>query len=183
MVVHSQYCCGIFWGHPLRVLLLVVVSFLTACATSSPPQSQEEILRKAEAQIATKRQEQLAANRAETDRRNHLILLEEARGGSIVVCENKAACDKAYALTKLFIRQNSETKIQLIDETLIESFNPMDEGQIAINAMKAPGVGDRSTIQIQVNCRDSIRVNSVLCLIKKRATYLNYRAFMDNAIK
>lgn len=81
--------------------------------------------------------------------------ISQAKRASMVVCADKPSCDKAFALTKIYVQQHADMKVQLSDDTLISTYNPIRSGTIGINASKAPSTGQGSVIQITVACRGS----------------------------
>jgi hypothetical protein len=78
--------------------------------------------------------------------------LAEAINNSIVTCDNKASCEKAFSLTKIYVREHSYMKIQFSDDTIINTYNPTKAGYIGMSATKVPDVGDTAKIKLSVNC-------------------------------
>jgi len=169
------------------IFIVIFVIFIAGC--TSPPPSQESILRKAETQIEMKRTEEIEASK-ETERRRLLSeekstltkLLEQARAASIVTCVTTAICDKVFSLTKVFIIQNSDMKIQLMDSTLVESFNPTENGKISIRAYKVPGKGDMASIHISISCKE-LPSKYVDCLSKEIFIFKKFKTFINVALQ
>ena len=96
---------------------------------------------------------------------------EASKAAAVFRCGDKLQCDKAFSLTQIFIATNSDMKIQLATDTLIETFNPNKEGSMGAMAMKLPLAGTSAEIRLSVSCkagnksieenckRDSIKMN------------------------
>ena len=66
-------------------------------------------------------------------------------------CQNKSSCDKAFSLTKIYINENSDMRVQQTDETTVTTFGPRKfSGNVGINATRMPGKGESATITIIV---------------------------------
>ena len=160
----------------LKVITATLLVFLSACA--SPPPDQKSILHKAEARIEAKQKEE------ELIRERSLLYqqLDLAKTMAVVSCSTKSVCDKAFSLTKIFIQQNSDMKIQLLDDTLVESFNPVDAGKVSLGALKIPGTGESAHIELKVNCKDYETADATYCLRKMRSVYIDFKPFVESAL-
>ena len=69
-----------------------------------------------------------------------------------VKCSNKKQCDKLWSLTQVYINNKSQTKIQLANDSLIETYNPIQEGDYGLDATKTPGSGESAIIQLSFKC-------------------------------
>lgn len=79
--------------------------------------------------------------------------MQEYKSKAFYKCSNKAACDKAFSLTKVYISRNSDMKIQQSDDIIVSTYNP-SASMIGITAEKEPGNGDSAVISINVFCGD-----------------------------
>ncbi|PLC44540.1 hypothetical protein C0Q88_07625 [Ralstonia pickettii] len=104
-----------------------LVVLLAGCASVSPAQDPDYL--KAEAMMAQQRQD------------------------AVVTCVGKTQCDKAWALTRVYVSERSATKVQLSTDTLIETYGPVDRVTVSLRAVRTPGPGDTQTIEIGANCR------------------------------
>ncbi len=83
--------------------------------------------------------------------------LEAAIEKSRVVCKDKLECDKVFSLTQIFIANNSDMKIQVANETIIDTYNATEGMKTSLKAIKMPRSGSAAEILISVNCRDEGR--------------------------
>jgi hypothetical protein len=54
--------------------------------------------------------------------------LEASRRNAVFQCKDRLQCEKAFSLTQIFIATNSDMRIQLANDTLIETYNPNKDG-------------------------------------------------------
>jgi hypothetical protein len=72
---------------------------------------------------------------------------------SVVRYDNKDACNKAFAATKVFVLDHSDMRIQTSDETIISTYGPIDYGRIGITANKRPDQANGCAITISIRCK------------------------------
>ena len=117
--------------------------------------------------------------------------MESIKNGS-VDCVDKAMCDKAFQLTKVYINNNSDMRVQQSDDTTISTFGPIHEGYVAMSATKTPGKGDSSTITIAVDCRgidrelqpiEFSRSFNPACLRKVSKIYDGFQPYIESRLK
>ncbi|WP_374439776.1 hypothetical protein [Pseudomonas panipatensis] len=70
-----------------------------------------------------------------------------------VSCQSKELCEKAFTLTKVYVSQSSDMKVQSSDDTMIATYNPIDFGYVAVSATKVPDVGQTSKITLTAYCK------------------------------
>lgn len=79
--------------------------------------------------------------------------LENSLAGTKVKCGNAQRCAKMFALTKSYVRANSDMKVQTSDENSISTYNPLDFGRIGLQAEMVPDKGDTGEIRIDGTCK------------------------------
>jgi len=70
-------------------------------------------------------------------------------------CNSELECNKAFALTQIYISDNSDMKIQVATDTIIETYNPSDSFKIGFKALKVPGTGHSATIKLNAYCGEA----------------------------
>jgi hypothetical protein len=76
-----------------------------------------------------------------------------AQRNAVVDCGEAATCDAAWALTKRYIAQHSDTRVTRADAVAIDTDVPSDSGQAAFSATRvAKGAG--ATLTLFAQCRD-----------------------------
>lgn len=78
--------------------------------------------------------------------------LQAATKDAVIKCSNKKQCDKLWSLTQLYINNNSGMKIQLSNDTIIETYNPTQSNTYGFDATKTPGAGETATINLTYKC-------------------------------
>lgn len=101
---------------------------------------------------------------------------ELAKEKSELVCNDEKLCKKYFQLTQIFISNNSDMKIQVATDTIIETYNPTDLGRIGIKASKYPGRDDAEKIVIEVVCKGG--VTDLGCIEKSISIYEKLHPFI-----
>ena len=57
-------------------------------------------------------------------------------------------------MTQIFIVQHSDTKVQVANDTVIETYNPTGEMKISLKAIKVPRAGTTADVLLKVHCGD-----------------------------
>jgi hypothetical protein len=144
---------------------------------------------KIEAQVALENAASAAADRRRRDaqeiedRRNKeaAAIAERIRVAALnasVSCESKAQCDKAFSLTQIYISTNADMKIQVATDAIIETYNPTDDGNIGMKAIRMPNKTVGSTITLIVMCKGS----AVLCDNRRVAAYEGFSPFLRGSM-
>lgn len=81
------------------------------------------------------------------------------------VCKTQLECSKAFALTQIFISENSDMKIQVSTDTIIETYNPTDDLKVGFKALKMPGKGYSATIKLNAYCKDNVACMELITTI------------------
>ena len=97
---------------------------------------------------------QLASELAETQR----ILsirerLRKAADSAVVVCVDELQCRKAFAMAQIYINNEADMKIQLVSDTIVETYAPNDVYAIGMKVIKIPSKGTSSIITLQAVCK------------------------------
>lgn len=127
-------------------------------------------------------EEELAAQKIQKEKEELLTLLKEvmkAEQNASVSCNNKLSCDKMFSLTQIYITSNASQKLQVTTDTIIETYNPTEIGNIGINAFKIPGKGDTAKIGITVSCKSDNHNSQMLCMINKLQIYRGFPSFIN----
>jgi hypothetical protein len=116
--------------------------------------------------------ERLAAEAAQRARANRHA---EAMLASAWKCTTPLECDKAFALAQIYIDQNSDMKIQVATNTIVETFNPTDEGKIGLKVVRMPLRGQEAEVRLVVTCK---RGHPQLCIDRETHVYEGFPTFM-----
>lgn len=128
-----------------------------------------------EIQAQKKREEQEAAENAERERRDaemklererreaelrqerlvkNLLVLKKSEEEAVFSCAKKNICEKAFALTEIFISTNSNMKIQVATSNTLETFTPTKTFDVGMKAQKIPKKGESSQIKLSAFCKE-----------------------------
>ena len=102
---------------------------------------------------------------------------ELAKQKGSVVCIGEKVCKKYFQLTQIFITNNSDMKMQVATDTIIETYNPTELYKVGMKASKYPGKDDSEKIVLGVACKSE--VNDVLCIQKEIEIYEKFRPFIE----
>lgn len=127
----------------------------------------------------------LADRKAENEERAKVLadIEEEKKAAveSVVTCADKTMCTKVFALAQIYTARNSDQKIQVATDTIIETYNPTENGKIGISIVKTPGRGTIETVTIVPTCKVSTsnKLSKDLCRSKRMLVYLGFRSFIE----
>lgn len=106
--------------------------------------------------------------------------LEVASDQARFMCKDRIDCDKAFSLTQIYIVSNSDMKIQVANDTIIETYNATEGMNISMKAIKMPRAGSTAEIMLSVNCRDEGKEPyKDLCNSKSLSIYSGYPQFVQ----
>lgn len=130
------------------------------------------------------REEELAAAKRERERAERLQDISneaEAAEKSIVVCNDKVTCGKIFALAQIYVRDNADQKIQVATDTIIETYNPTDDGKIGITVIKMPRAGTVEVVKITPSCRGGNSYDGY-CRMKRTEIYRGFKPFIERSL-
>ena len=103
----------------------------------------------------------------------------DAAGKSIVVCKDKISCNKVFALAQIYVQQNADQKIQVATDTIIETYNPTEDGKVAITVTKMPRAGTVEVVKITPSCKNEKGYAEELCRAKRTNIYRGFKPFIE----
>ncbi|MBI1891516.1 MAG: hypothetical protein HYS18_12770 [Burkholderiales bacterium] len=131
-------------------------------------------------------EEDAIAARKQEERENRLKELEsrlsDLAANAYIDCPTTKRCDKAFALTEVYINQSSDMKIQLATRTTIETYRPTKDGMVAVKSVKIPRKGDSSRISLSVECQEG-KFYRGTCLLKMTEIYSGFRKFIERNLE
>lgn len=101
---------------------------------------------------------------------------------SFFVCRDKVTCAKAFSLAQIFVQQNSDQKIQVATDTIIETYNPTENMKMGISVIKAPRAGTVEVLTMSPNCKSDSPSTSRVCRAKRTVAYLGFQSFIEEAL-
>jgi hypothetical protein len=105
--------------------------------------------------------------------------LIDAQSKAQYKCRDKLECDKVFSLTQIFVSTESDMKIQLATDSVIETFNSGEFGKLSMKALKIPGVQTSGTVTLTISCKGMDDV----CILDQIAKYRKYPAFIEKMLK
>lgn len=160
------------------ITMILLSTILSGCAEAWK-QAGEHNERRAQEQ----RDADLKDQSNEIQRRERLqALLSDS---DTVKCHTKISCDKAFSLTKVFIQQHTDMKIQFSDDTTVSTHNATQPFYVAMTAVKIPGAGESASITLTATCKslsDKTGLAFSLCADKVATIYENFKPFVESKI-
>ena len=150
----------------------------------APQYNEDAVLREIYAELRDEKLAEASKQRqAPVEKRDDWLALlakvvaaeENARYG----CDTMARCDKAFALTQIFISKQSDMKLQVATNAVIETYNPTDAGKVGMKAIRLPQRGDSAMIILTVVCKAAI-ANDFSCANRKLAIYERFVPFVSS---
>jgi hypothetical protein len=107
----------------------------------------------------------------------------QAERDAYVTCNDKTSCDKTFSLTQIYINSMASQKIQVATDTIIETYNPTEYGNIGMGAVKIPSKGGSEIIRLSVTCKVSDSGHfEKYCESKKLDIYRGFRPFVNKML-
>jgi hypothetical protein len=99
------------------------------------------------------------------------------------ICNSELECNKAFALTQIYISDNSDMKIQVATDAIIETYNPSDSLKIGFKALKVPGIGHSATIKLNAYCGEAdSEAELKLCMITIIIILNNFTEYINSQL-
>lgn len=111
------------------------------------------------------------------------IKLMAAKRNAVIHCLTKEECEKAFALTQIYVSEYSDMKIQVATGTIIETYNPSEDGKIGMKATKIPSIGTTADIFITANCKDEKSFFNELCSMKLLMIFESFPDFVNSRLR
>lgn len=105
----------------------------------------------------------------------------EAQRQSSYTCEDKISCAKAFALAQIFVSTNSDQKIQVATDTIVETYNPTETGKLGMKIVKMPSRGTSEIISITPSCKEE-KYSALLCSMRRTLAYSAFRPFIQASL-
>jgi hypothetical protein len=151
-----------------------------------------EAAAKEAAEAAAKRSAALAAdaekNRARqaalaAERDAEILEEQKAAAGAKIVCNVKTSCGKVFALAQIYIATETDQKIQVVTDSVIQTYNPTEVGNVGASIIKMPQRGDNAEVSLSLSCKNSeFDSAGSLCRIKKTKLYKGFRPFIQSRL-
>lgn len=98
-------------------------------------------------------------------------------------CNDKLTCSKVFALAQIYVAQNSDQKIQVATDTIIQTYNPTDSGNIGMSVIKTPKQGTLEVITVTPVCKDNKDgIFASFCRKARTRIYAGFRPFVDSQL-
>jgi hypothetical protein len=133
---------------------------------------------KQQAVLEAKRQQDEAA--AAIKRKHEIEREVIAREESRYICKDKITCGKVFALAQIYAREHSDMKIQVATDTIVDTYNPTEDGKIGISIVKAPRSGTSELILITPTCKGENGSYETICRSKRTRIYAGFRSFIES---
>lgn len=124
------------------------------------------------------RREAREAEERKKEMADELVAAEHAT----VTCKSKATCNKAFALAQIYVQQHSDQKIQVATDTIIDTYNPTEGGNVGITVTKVPRAGATEVISITPHCKTEGMYYESVCRLKRTSVYRGFRPFVKKSL-
>lgn len=103
----------------------------------------------------------------------------KAREQANVICRDKTSCAKMFSLAQIYVTQNADQKIQVATDTVIQTYNPTEGGNVGASIIKMPGSGSNEKITLTLNCKSEFEGYGKSCRLKQTRIYSDFRSFIE----
>lgn len=98
---------------------------------------------------------------------------------STIRCKDKQSCSKSFSLAQIYVSENADQKIQVATDTIIETYNPTEDGNASIKVIRTPKSGAHEEISLTVSCKDAM---STYCITKRTRIYSGFSPFIEKGL-
>jgi hypothetical protein len=109
------------------------------------------------------------------------ISYQNSRQKGLVSCAGEKVCKKYFQLTQTYIANNSDMKLQIATDSVIETYNPTEIYKVGMKAVKFPGKGDSERIELVVFCKTEKPTS--ICMKKEIARYEGFKPYLETALR
>jgi hypothetical protein len=112
------------------------------------------------------------------------------------------AQSRIFSLTQTYITSEASKKIKVATDTNIETYDPVEVGDVGMRAVRIPGKGNAEEVRLSVSCmtfgsdiiienlkseteaaeglKSKMKKSKIACLSKKISIYRDFRSFVDD---
>jgi hypothetical protein len=142
---------------------------------------------RAEQTAADERELAAQAAAAQAERKAAAMELEaeaQAAASANVACMEKSTCSKVFSLAQIYLADNADQKIQVVTDTIIQTYNPTEVGMIGATIVKMPQRGDSALVSMSLSCKvtDNYPEAQSLCRTRRTAIYKGFRPFIERQL-
>jgi hypothetical protein len=136
---------------------------------------------RAAAEAKAKREAELVAEAQQV--RKELADEAQAAADAKVTCNVKSTCGKVFALAQIYIATETDQKIQVVTDSVIQTYNPTEIGNVGASIIKMPQRGDNAMVSLSLSCKTSdFSESRALCRSKKTMLYKRFRPFIEGRV-
>lgn len=107
----------------------------------------------------------------------------QAAADAKVMCNVKTSCGKVFALAQIYIATETDQKIQVVTDSVIQTYNPTEAGNVGASIIKMPQRGDTAEVSLSLSCKNGeYDVAGSVCRIKKTRLYKGFRPFIESRL-
>jgi hypothetical protein len=113
------------------------------------------------------------------------LIAEEQRAAADakVMCNMKTSCAKVFALAQIYIATETDQKIQVVTDSVIQTYNPTEAGNVGASIIKMPQRGDNAEVSLSLSCKNGeYDMAGSLCRLKKTKLYKGFRPFIESRL-
>lgn len=107
----------------------------------------------------------------------------QAAAHAKVSCNLKSNCSKVFALAQIYVATETDQKIQVVTDSVIQTYNPTDVGHVGASIIKMPGRNDDAEVSLSLSCKSgNTLAGESLCRIRNTRVYKGFRTFIERRL-
>lgn len=130
-------------------------------------------------------QEKKAKEAADATNKRKAEIADEmyAAARAKVPCNVKTNCSKVFALAQIYVATETDQKIQVVTDSVIQTYNPTEVGHVGASIIKMPGHGDDAEVSLSLSCKTgSSLAGESLCSIRNTQIYAGFKNFIERRL-
>jgi hypothetical protein len=146
--------------------------------------AEQEKARKLAAEAKALEQNAEDKRRLAAEAEREMVAESLAQANAHFMCQDKVMCGKVFSLAQIYLAQNSDQKIQVVTDTIVQTYNPTDGGNVGMSIVKTPGKGSKEIVEITASCKDGeFGGFASICRKKKTRIYGGFRSFIETRLQ
>lgn len=141
-----------------------------------------ELVKQCERQRIAKEVAALENSRREKQARKEEVLkrlqaYSSAKKNAELLC-TLSECERYFSLAQIFVNENSDMKIQVSTDTVVETYNPTDDRKVGMTIYNIPLSQTNGKVKLKLSCKTNSDNDKSFCMALETNLYEMFKPFI-----